>query len=270
MCDVIAQRSSLRDRRRTLSVVAATLTLALVAAGCGSSASSAAQVATLGTLATDTSGSGASGTATGDTLDPADTQEAVLAYAACMRENGIDMADPTFDADGNMQGGLGFGPDSGIDPRSEEFQTAQSACGSLIDGITLGGPGGRGGFDQEAITTALADYTACLRDQGLEVDDITLGGPGGGANGGPNAGGATGGSIPTAPGGSIPTGGFQGGPPPGGQGGGQGGAGFDPTSRIVDQLGLDATDPAVAKALDACASILSSAFQQPTSTDAGA
>ena len=41
-----------------------------------------------------------------------------------MRENGVDMADPTFDADGNPTGG-GFGPGSGIDPRSDAFQTAQ-------------------------------------------------------------------------------------------------------------------------------------------------
>ena len=41
-----------------------------------------------------------------------------------MRQNGIDMADPTFDADGNPTGG-GFGRGSGIDPDSTEFQTAQ-------------------------------------------------------------------------------------------------------------------------------------------------
>jgi len=255
---------SSRARRRTLTLAAASVSLTLIAAACGSSNDGTSQVASLGTLTDDSATSGSDGSASTDTLDPADTQEAVLAYAACMRENGIDMADPTFDADGNMQGGLGFGPDSGIDPRSEEFQTAQSACGDLIEGIALGGPGGRNGVDPEAVQAALADYTECLRDQGLEVDDIQLGQPTGGGN-------ATDGSVVQAPDGSVPVGGFQG-PPPGANSGGQGGDGFDPTSRIVEQLGLDADDPAVATALDACESILTSAFQPDTTdtTDASA
>lgn len=245
-------------RRRRLTVVAAA-SLSLVAASCGGSSDSSSQVASLGTLATDDStGDGA---ATGDTVSAADTQEAVLAYAACMRENGVDMADPTFDADGNMQGGLGFGPDSGIDPQSDEFQTAQEACGDLIDGIALGGPGGRDGLDQEAMQTALTDFTACLRDEGLEVDDITFGAGAGGP------GGATDGSLPAAPDGSVPAGGFEGGPPAGGSA--PDGEGFDPSSRMIEQLGLDETDPAVAAALEVCQPVLEAAFQ-PTTTEAGA
>ena len=120
-----------------------------------------------------------------------------MQYAACMRENGIDMADPTFDADGNPSGG-GFGPDSGIDRQSDEFQTAQTACADLMEGVTLGGRG-RIGVDREAIQTSLNDFTACLRDEGLEVDDITFGPPGGG-NGADGR--ATDGSIPAGGGNS--------------------------------------------------------------------
>jgi hypothetical protein len=247
---VIPVRPSSPTRRR---LAVASISLTLVAASCGGSSGGTTQVASLGTLAP--AEDAAADTATTDTVDPADTQEAVLAFAACMRENGVDMADPTFDADGNMEGGLGFGPDSGIDPRSDEFQAAQEACGDLMEGVALGGP--RNGADRETVELALADYTDCLRDEGLDVDDIELGGPDGD---GPPADG----SMPTPADGSVPTGGFQGGPPPAG---GQGGAGFDPTSRIVEQLGLDADDPAVVAALDACESILTSAFQQPDDTD---
>ena len=82
------------------------------------------------------------------------------------------MADPTFDADGNPTGG-GFGGGSGIDPRSDAFQTAQTACGDLLQGVTLRRWSTR--LTSAAIQTSLNDFTACLRDEGLQVDDITFG-----------------------------------------------------------------------------------------------
>jgi hypothetical protein len=230
--------------------------MALIATACGSGKSASADVASLGS----TTGTGTSP----DTTSPVDTQDALLQYAACMRENGIDMADPTFDADGSPTGG-GFGPGSGIDPQSDEFQTAQTACGDLLQGVTLGGPGGGGnGFNRDAIQNGLNDFTACLRDEGLDVDDITFGPPGGGA--GAN-GGAINGSVPA--GANQPGGGF-GGPPPDGSapagGGGPGGAGFDPTARIIEQLGLDDTDPKVTAALAKCEPLITAAFQPTTSS----
>jgi hypothetical protein len=260
-------------RRRPIlfSIVPMAVVLTLAATACGGSGgSSTPQIASLGTDA------GATDTATSA---PVDTQEALLAYAKCMRDNGIDMADPTFDANGNPTGGI-FNRDSGIDRQSEEFQAAQSACGDLIQGVTFGG--GQGGrLDRDAIQASLNDFTACLRDQGLDVDDITFGngqGPAGGNGGGfggpPGTGGATTGSVPAGatPGdGSVPSGGGGGfgGPPGAGNGQGAGGGqGFDPTTRIIEQLGLDATDPAVTAAISSCQSILDSAFQ-PTTTTAG-
>jgi hypothetical protein len=225
------------------------VSLALLATACGTGKSASAEVASLGS----TVDSGPSTTA------PANTQDALLKYAACMRENGVDMADPTFDADGNPTGG-GFGRGSGIDPRSDAFQAAQKVCGDLLQGVALGG---RNRPDFTAIQSALTDYTACLRDEGLQVDDVSFGPPGGGA-----AGAATDGSVPPAGGGG---GGFNG-PPPGGSApvnggpGGPGGAGFNPTDRIIERLGLDKSDPAVAAALDKCQSILTDAFQPPNSS----
>ena len=238
--------------RQTIALLG--ISIVLLATACGSGDSASAEVASLGTT---------TGTAT-ETTSPVDTQDALLQYAACMRENGVDMADPTFDADGNPTLG-GFGPDSGIDPRSDEFQTAQTACGDLLEGVTLGGQRGNG-IDRDAIQNSLTDFTACLRDEGLDVDDITFGPPGGA--GGP------GGSIPD--GAAGPGGGF-GGPPPdgaiqpggaGGPGGGPGGAGFDPTARMIEQLGLDDTDPTVIAALETCQPILTEAFQPTDATAA--
>jgi hypothetical protein len=233
------------------------MAVALIATACGSGSNASAQVASLGST---------SGT-TPDTTAPVNTQEALLKYAACMRQNGINMADPTFDADGNPTGG-GFGPSSGIDPRSTEFQTAQKACGDLLQGVQFGGRG-RTPIDREQIQNSLNDFTACLRDEGLAVDDITFGARGGAdgaASGGTgtNTGGATDGSVP--PGG----GGFDGPPPdgsvPAGANNGPGGAGFDPTARLIERLGLDNTDPKVVAALAKCQPILTAAFQPTTST----
>ncbi|MDO8363311.1 MAG: hypothetical protein Q7V88_10485 [Actinomycetota bacterium] len=236
------------------------LALLVALAACGSGAGSSSKVATL-----DSSPAGSATT----TTVAIDAQEAMLAYAACMRENGVDMADPTFDADGNRTGGGiggGAGPDSGIDPRSDEFRAAQEVCGALIEGVSFGGGPG-GGLDREATQTALTDFTACLRDEGLDVDDITFGPPGGAGTG--DGAPTPDGSLPT-PDGSVPGGGFDGGPngaPPGGGGAnGPGGAGFDPTQVMIDRLGLDDTDPAVASALTACQPILD-AVVQPTTTE---
>jgi hypothetical protein len=236
------------QHRQSIAVLG--ISLALLATACGSGKSASAEVASLGTT---------TGTSP-DTTSPVDTQDALLQYAACMRENGIDMADPTFDADGNPSGG-GFGPGSGIDPQSTEFQTAQTACGDLLDGAQFGGRG-RNGIDREAIQNSLTDFTACLRDEGLDVDDITFGPPGGA---GAANGAATDGTVPA--GAPVPGGGF-GGPPPNGSAptaGGPGGAGFDPTARMIEQLGLDDTDPAVVAALATCEPIITTAFQPATS-----
>ena len=221
------------------------ISVALLATACGSGNSAKSQVASLGS----TAGSSPPATAA------ANTQDALLKYAACMRENGVNMADPTFDADGNPNGG-GFGAGSGINPQSDAFQKAQTACGDLLQGVALGGGNAP---DFSSVQTSLSDYTACLRDQGLQVDDITIGAPGANGNGGPPAGG----SIPAG-------GGGFGGPPAGGStpAGGPGGAGFNPTDRIIEQLGLDKSDPAVKTALDACASKLTNAFQPAGGTAA--
>jgi hypothetical protein len=239
------------DRRSSRFVSAvASGALVLTLAACGGGAGASSQVASLGATGDATTNST-------DTTVAADTQQAWIDFAQCMRDNGVDMKDPTFDASGNLQGG--FGPDSGIDFRSDATRTAMTACGSKMP---AGGPGGAGGpqFDRTAIQAALTSFTSCLRDQGLNVDDITFGaGPGGDRGGPPNSsdGSQTGPGNGTGAG-NGPGGGFQGGPPPDAAGGN--GQGFDPTARIIERLGLDESDPTVKAAVDACSSTLDGAF----------
>jgi hypothetical protein len=239
-------------------LVRATACTVLVGAlvACGGSGSSSSKVASL-----DSTGGGGA-VATSTTLSKKAQQDAILSYAACMRQNGVDMKDPTFDADGNVTAGGGGLRTQGIDPRSTTFQTAQKACGSLIDGIDFGA-GRRRNFDPTKLQAAFNDFTACLRDKGVQVDDITFGQGGPGANGGAPGGGAPGGGAPD---GSVPPGGF-GGPPPSFTPGGAnapGGAGFDPTQRLIQRLGLDETDPKVKTAISTCQPALLASFQNVT------
>jgi hypothetical protein len=55
-------------------------------------------------------------------LDPA-ARDAMVAFARCMREHGIDMPDPTGDGLRVRRDG-----DGGPDPESAEFQEAEKAC----------------------------------------------------------------------------------------------------------------------------------------------
>jgi hypothetical protein len=263
---------SSRARRRLAAGSLSMATLPLLLVACGTK-SDTAQVASLNGAAS----SSATGDSTSTSLSTGQVQQAMLDFASCMRDNGVNMPDPTFDASGNPQGGF-IGRDSGIDPRSTEFQTAQQACGDNLQGITLGrGPAGR--FDRTAIQDGFNSFTACLRDDGLQVDDITLGdGPGADGPGGPPPGASSGGatgpndSTTTTGGsgasGSTGSGGFNGapgGPPSDRQGGpgGPGGAGFDPTARLIERLGLDTTDPAVTAAVTTCQPKLEAAFTPP-------
>ena len=55
-------------------------------------------------------------------IDPAE-RDAMVAFARCMREHGIDMPDPTGDGLVVRRDGAG-----GPDPESAEFQAAEKAC----------------------------------------------------------------------------------------------------------------------------------------------
>ena len=80
----------------------------------------------------------------------AEQKDAMLGFAQCMRDHGIDMPDPVFEGGGMVRIGGGPGTDGSqgpaFDPRSEEFQAASETCraefGELMPG---GGPGGDGG-----------------------------------------------------------------------------------------------------------------------------
>jgi hypothetical protein len=63
-------------------------------------------------------------------------QQAMLDFAQCMRDHGIDMPDPQLNGPGFHIAGPGD-EDEGpaFDPMSEEFQAAEEACREHLDGV---------------------------------------------------------------------------------------------------------------------------------------
>jgi hypothetical protein len=135
------------------AVLASLLSLT-IASGVG------AQVASLATPEPAPDASPSPAVATAD-----DPQAALLAFAQCMRDHGIDMPDPQFSADGGAMiriGGPGTRPE--IDPSSEVFQAAQEACGPLLEAV-------RPRLDPEQQAELLEQQLAlaqCMRDRGID------------------------------------------------------------------------------------------------------
>ena len=177
--------------KRSLMVLV--LTLGLVAAACAGEDDASSGVASL--TASDTS-VGASGDETGDTDGTeVDAEQAMLDFAACMRDNGIEIEDPTVDADGNVQFGSFRGP-GGEAPEidREVIEAARTVCEEEIEGIALGF-GGRSDFDLTEMQDTFVEYAACMRDNGYDMDDPDLSNFGPGSGNGPGEGGGIFGEI---------------------------------------------------------------------------
>ena len=113
-----------------------------------------------------------------------DPEQAMYAFADCMREEGIDMPDPVIRRSDSSSGGGGFnssvdeagpGEDPTFDPNSEEFQAAQEACQHHLEGLEAMGPGDAPELTPEEEEAFLA-FTECMREQGIDMPDPGMGG----------------------------------------------------------------------------------------------
>jgi hypothetical protein len=134
-------------------------------------------------------GAGSNGVATLNSASPGasaapsaslNPQDALLAYARCMREHGIDMPDPQFDeTNGNFQVQIGV---NGSKVDKQKMEAAEQACHHFMDGVAFGGNGGQ--IDQETQDALLA-FAACMREHGIDFPDpqfedggrVKVGGP---------------------------------------------------------------------------------------------
>ena len=104
-----------------------------------------------------------------------DPQEAFLAYARCMRENGIDMPDPIVITDGGggvsvqVNGGTGSSPTES----KEEFAEANEACEHLMADA---GPNGPAASMSPEDFDKLLEFAQCMREHGIDMPDPQTGG----------------------------------------------------------------------------------------------
>jgi hypothetical protein len=102
--------------------------------------------------------SGANGSAGGD------PKKAMLAYAKCMREHGVDMPDPQFEGNRVMQ----KGPKN---VNQAKMRTADKACASIRDSVKPPelSDEKKAEFKQAALANA-----KCMREQGIDFPDPTF------------------------------------------------------------------------------------------------
>lgn len=167
--------------RSTLIVPLGLSLLGLVA--CSGSDSADNQVATLAddqTAAVDDSGAG----------DDEVTEEELLDWTQCLRDQGVDVPDPEVDSDGNLVlGGPRRGDSSSDDDGSTNADDQQpafdrddmEAAGEVCGDPPMQGPGGFSEEDRQEMQDAALEFAQCLRDQGIDVadPDFSQQGPGG-------------------------------------------------------------------------------------------
>jgi len=160
---------------------------ALLAAGCGSGGDTTGVASLEGTVTT---------TATPGTepeIDAAEAEESLLAFTACLREQGIDIPDPQPDASGNLRLGTPGGILELADSLDrEQIEQARDACAVHLEGIAQQFDR----MDMTALEDVLLDYAACMREAGYDLPDPDLSAflaDGAGRPGGP--GGVFGGAI---------------------------------------------------------------------------
>ena len=146
------------------------LLAACLLAACGGddgSGDAADGVASLDDTATDDTATDETGSAP-PTTGARDTETALLEFADCMREHGVDMPDPQVDENGGVQIEVGGGVGGGAaDP--DDFREAQEACQELMPD----GPMTRdnGEFDPTEMQDQMLEFTECMRDHGVPMDD---------------------------------------------------------------------------------------------------
>jgi len=149
--------------------------LASLATACGGSADADAGVASLDESVTlDETGV--------ETAPEPTEEEALLAFTACLRDQGVDIDDPTVDADGNLR--IARPNAAAEDPEfdREAFRGARESCGELLEGVNLGFQA----EDRTEIEDQLLEYAACMRDNGFDMPDPDFSStPGQGGGGGP-------------------------------------------------------------------------------------
>jgi hypothetical protein len=103
-----------------------------------------------------------------DTTEVLSDEEALIAFAACMRDQGMDFPDPSVDANGYPR--FDFENPESID--QDAMFEAGEECRYLIEGVVLN----LLDFDTAEFDDTFLEYATCMREQGIEdiPDSIDL------------------------------------------------------------------------------------------------
>lgn len=105
------------------------------------------------------------GEAAGEQGSAEDREEAMLAFAECMREHGIDMPDP--EEGSGRRPGLRIVRGDRINADPEEMEAAHEACEKHLEGVVQEiSPEERAEMQDKAV-----EFAACMRDNGIDMPD---------------------------------------------------------------------------------------------------
>jgi hypothetical protein len=133
---------------RRFAILISVLALTLAACGGGDDTSDVASLE-------DTSKA-----AVTDTTEAPSDEEALIEFAACMRDQGMDFPDPIVDEDGYPR--FDFADPESID--QDAMFEAGEACRDLIEGVVLG----LVDFESSEFNDTFLEYASCMREQGAE------------------------------------------------------------------------------------------------------
>jgi hypothetical protein len=112
-------------------------------------------------------------------VDQSEMQDAMLEYAECMRDHGIDMPDPEFDGDGPGMVIQGGGPESrAAGPGGDDFEAADEECNDVLEDVR----GEMPELSPEEIAEMqdkLVAMAECMRGKGYDMPDPQVSGDGG-------------------------------------------------------------------------------------------
>jgi hypothetical protein len=161
---------------RNSFMISVILVVALMASACSDSGDSA-EIASLDTDSANTSEDDSNG----DVDTEAESEAAMLAFTQCLRDQGIDVDDPTMDADGNMQlPPINIEvPDVVTDPDElpdmSEFEDMIAPCEEHLEGVVST----FSSADTTEIEDMLLAYAECMRDNGVDMPDPDFSSSGG-------------------------------------------------------------------------------------------
>jgi len=161
-----------------ITSLAAAALVGVTACGGGDDDSADDQVASLDdavdTATDDTTAGTTDGTTDGTTARdaPDDVEEAVLAFAECMRDHGVDMPDPQVNGDGGVA--IQVDGDNGVS--EAEMEEAQQECEPLM--ANARGEVERDPEREAEMQAEMLEFAECMREHGIDMPDPQFDGDG--------------------------------------------------------------------------------------------